>query len=332
VRYLPPVRVAHGKVAEFQTRGVVHFHALLRLDGTSPHPDQLVPPPAGITIADLDDAIRHAATHTAVTTPTHPDQPAGWPIRWGQQLDIRHITTGIRGDISDGMVAGYLAKYATKSTETTGHTSLRLTNDTIDQHADDGGDHTARLIAACWRLGRPTHPPVPLLSRPRAGRPATRLRPPWTCPICGTRTRLAVCLTCHPTTPPAPSRRPTGGSAYAGLRRWAHMLGFGGHFLTKTRRYSVTFTALRASRTIHRRAETTGPTDHTIRAADHTGEETTLIVGALTFAGVGWHTTGDALLANTSADLARCRRVAGREELAHEIGIQKRSGSLPTAA
>jgi hypothetical protein len=32
------------------------------------------------------------------------------------------------------------------------------------------------------------------------------------------------------------------------LRRWAHMLGFRGHFLTKSQRYSTTFTALRALR------------------------------------------------------------------------------------
>ena len=31
------------------------------------------------------------------------------------------------------MVAGYLAKYATKTTEATGHTSTRLTADTIDR-------------------------------------------------------------------------------------------------------------------------------------------------------------------------------------------------------
>ena len=38
--------------------------------------------------------------------------------------------------------------------------------------------------------------------------------------------------------------------AYDGLnlRRWAHMLGFRGHFLTKSHRYSTTFTALRAVR------------------------------------------------------------------------------------
>ena len=27
------VRVSHGKAAEYQARGAVHFHALLRLDG-----------------------------------------------------------------------------------------------------------------------------------------------------------------------------------------------------------------------------------------------------------------------------------------------------------
>lgn len=38
--------------------------------------------------------------------------------------------------------------------------------------------------------------------------------------------------------------------AYAalGLRRHAHTLGYGGHFLSKSRRYSTTFAALRAAR------------------------------------------------------------------------------------
>ncbi|WP_345703231.1 replication initiator, partial [Pseudonocardia eucalypti] len=30
------------------------------------------------------------------------------------------------------------------------------------------------------------------------------------------------------------------------LRKWAHMLGFRGHFLTKSQRYSTTFRAIRA--------------------------------------------------------------------------------------
>ena len=46
---------------------------------------------------------------------------------------------------------------------------------------------------------------------------------------------------------PGPSAdHPAGG----GLRRWAHMLGFGGHFLTKTRRYCITFRILRDRRVI----------------------------------------------------------------------------------
>ena len=46
-RLVDPVRVAHGKAAEYQARGAVHFHALLRLDGYDPaDPGQLLPPPS----------------------------------------------------------------------------------------------------------------------------------------------------------------------------------------------------------------------------------------------------------------------------------------------
>ena len=85
VRAVAPVRLSHGKAAEFQARGAVHFHALLRLDGVDPaRPAAVVPPPAGITVDDLDDAIRHAAAQVAFTTPAHPDRPDGWPIAWGE--------------------------------------------------------------------------------------------------------------------------------------------------------------------------------------------------------------------------------------------------------
>jgi len=40
-----------------------------------------------------------------------------------------------------------------------------------------------------------------------------------------------------------------------GLRRWAHMLGCGGHFSSKSRRYSTTLTALRQARADHRADE-----------------------------------------------------------------------------
>jgi hypothetical protein len=332
LREVPPVRVSHGKAAEFQTRGAVHFHALIRLDGVDPtDPNAIVAPPAAITGHDLQAAIEHAAATVTFHTPDHPDRPGGWSTGWGEQVDIKHITLTADGEVTDTMAAGYLAKYATKSTEATGHRSARLDAETVDGYADPAGDHTARLLDACWRLGRATHTPVPLADRPRPTRPATRLRSPWACPGCGGTTRLAECPHCAAPTGPAAVdtyvSTSTMDNPYAGLRRWAHMLGFGGHFLTKARRYSVTFALLREARVLFRRSDADNDghghdedQDAAVRAADHPDQSTRLIVGTLTFAGAGWHTPGDALLANTAAALARERRQAGRDELHHEIG------------
>ena len=60
-------------------------------------------------------------------------------------------------------------------------------------------------------------------------------------------------------------------------------------------------------------------TDGYTLAYDH-DQETDRIVYQLGHAATGWITTGDALLANTAAALARERHEAGREQLAHEIG------------
>jgi hypothetical protein len=274
VRAVSPVRVSHGKAAEFQARGAVHFHALLRLDGYDPDdPDAIIPPPSEIAAADLDDAIHHAAATIAFTTSAHNQRPGGWRITWGDQVDVRIVTMRGNNPVTDAMVAGYLAKYSTKATEITGHTSARITKETIDLYASAHGTHTERLIYACWKLGQEDGLMFGKTHR-------------WN-----------------------------------SLSQWAHMLGFGGHFLTKGRHYSVTFGALRAVRIFYRRSQTTGPEHDTIRTADHTEEETTLIIGDLRYVGTGWKTTGDAFLANTAADLARRRREAGREELAHEQGL-----------
>jgi hypothetical protein len=329
-RLVPPVRLSHGKAAEMQRRGVIHFHVLVRLDGVHPDdPAAVVPPPSGVNLGELVDALNAAARQVTFTTPSHLDRPDGWSMAWGEQIDIRPITLTGAGEITDGMAAGYLAKYATKSTEATGHTSTRLTADTIDQHADPDGEHTARLIDACWRLGRPTGPPAPLGRRPqhRPVRPAAGRSPERIC-----RRPEDLAHTRHSDRPfHAGERQPRLdtklaiasrlANPYARLRRWAHMLGYGGHFLTKARRYSITFRLLRDTRIAFRRGENQAVTDPgLVRAADHLGEETTLIVGTLTFAGVGWHTSGDAFLANTAAALARARHDTGRDELAHEAG------------
>ncbi|MFU8873578.1 plasmid replication initiator protein, partial [Micromonospora sp. SL4-19] len=95
----------------------------------------------------------------------------------------------------------------------------------------------------------------------------------------------------------------------------------------------VTFQLLRDTRIAYRRHEDQA---HEHPAAggpptDRVNDDTTLIVGTLTFAGVGWHTTGDALLANTAAAMAKERRTTGREELAHETGSTP-AGRTPAAA
>jgi hypothetical protein len=255
------IRLAAGKAAEMQRRGAVHFHAILRLDGAHPgDKTAILPPPPGFTALDLVDAVEHAR-HTTFVTDPHPARPEGWRIGWGEQLHTKVIvhadavTRAATGEITDDMVAAYLAKYATKSTEIAGYVSSRLDENTVDLYADPDGTHVERLIDACWTLGRPR--------------------------------------------------------AWRRLRLWAHMLGFGGHFLTKSRTYSITFTLLRNNRIVYRRTETAGPST----ADKPPREETTLVVNFLQFVGAGWRTPADAMLANTSAALAREHQQAAQDHI-----------------
>jgi hypothetical protein len=253
------IRLSFGKVAEMQRRGVVHYHVIVRLDGVNPDcPGAIVPPPPALELLDLMTAIAEAAEATRFTSPGHPHRPQGWPIFWGDEgkgryADLRPVKVSGEGDITDAMVAAYLAKYATKSTEATGHVSGRLTTDLIDLYANPDGTHPERLVHAAWTLG--------------------------------------------------------GTKQWAGLRRWAHMLGFGGHFLTKSRRYSVTFRILRDARVIWRRTIDTGE-----QAAEH-DEETTVVINLLAYTGAGWRNTGDALLANAAAAAARERDRYARDAI-----------------
>jgi hypothetical protein len=82
------------------------------------------------------------------------------------------------------------------------------------------------------------------------------------------------------------------------------MLGYGGHFLTKSRRYSVTFGALRAARTDHRRAQRhpDGERDPWGRPLD---ENVVLVVKTWTYAGTGYAASPDTELALASAARAR---------------------------
>jgi hypothetical protein len=217
------VRVSFVKVAEFQTRGLVHLHVILRLDG----PERSAPP-SWATAELLAEIVAEAAAQTWLRT----QRPDGTPfvVRWGSQLDIRSIRPNAEGECSDVRVAGYLAKYATKAAENAGGADRRL------RSAYEIGqlpvtDHARAMMATCWALGG-----------------------------------LAQ-------------------YEHLRLRAWAHMLGFRGHFLTKARRYSVTFGALRTARVRYR-------TTLALFARALAGEpvfdpDSTLVIGGFTFAGVG---------------------------------------------
>ncbi|MGW0594816.1 replication initiator [Streptosporangium sp. NPDC002607] len=80
------------------------------------------------------------------------------------------------------------------------------------------------------------------------------------------------------------------------LIQWAHMLGFRGHFSTRSRHYSTTLGDIRADRTTYARDEaiTTGR----LPLFD---EETVLVIAEWEYAGKGYP-LGDALLADAPAE------------------------------
>ncbi|MEV4334072.1 replication initiator protein RepSA [Streptomyces sp. NPDC049597] len=242
------LRVSYGKVAEFQKRGAIHFHAVIRLDGPD-GPDTA--PPSWATVQLLDDSIRAAVAHsyTSITVPAAGDQPCR-PFRWGTQLDIRPVKAFDDGsDITEQAVAAYVAKYATKAAESTGSLDRRIGNREVLDLLDVP-DHPRRLIEACLDLA-----------------------------------------------PLYPDRK---------LGAWAHMLGFRGHFSTKSRRYSTTLGALRQIRADYRAAQ-----EH-----DALGDpDTVLVLASWEYAGHG-HTPGESALAASIARDIQLNRETAREALA----------------
>ena len=99
------------------------------------------------------------------------------------------------------------------------------------------------------------------------------------------------------------------------LRPWAHMLGFRGHWSTKSRRYSTTFTVLRRARVAfakRRRARDGIPLDAWSRPED---DQAVIVVASWAYVGAGYATEGERWLALSAAARAREQRRIAREEL-----------------
>lgn len=151
------VKLSYAKVAEFQRRGLIHFHAVFRLDGHEPaHPERTVPPHPAFTADVLAEVIQQVTRTTWFATVSHPAKPRGWDITWGAQIDPRTIRLTGDGEVTDIKVAAYLAKYATKSTEPVGVPPGRITASNASVYAD-ASTYEGRLITACLRLGAHPH-------------------------------------------------------------------------------------------------------------------------------------------------------------------------------
>ena len=97
------------------------------------------------------------------------------------------------------------------------------------------------------------------------------------------------------------------------LAQWAHMLGFRGHFSTKSRHYSTTLGALRQVRADYRARQERR--ERGLPDPDDAPEGSTLTLAHWAYAGHG-HTPGESwLAANIARDLAAGRTTA-REALA----------------
>ena len=131
--------IQYLRVAEPQRRGLVHFHVVLRADG----PEPATRPPPWLTAQSLARAVRQAVITTTVPV------EMGAPARWGSQLELADLG-GTEAD--PARVAGYVAKYATKTTDD----ALGLARRFRDQHdltLARTSRHLKRLAQCAWDLG-----------------------------------------------------------------------------------------------------------------------------------------------------------------------------------
>ena len=209
----PRLRLSYVKAAEFQHRGLVHLHVVLRIDGPD-GPDST--PPEWATTESVISALTSEVPRvsTSLATPTGSKR-----FVWGFQMAATGLATGVAsaiskeageewskefgneeskvgGDDRQLAVAAYVAKYATKTADSTGALAHRIRSKS-EIATLQVNDHQRRLVETAWALGSGTFRDL-------------------------------------------------------GLRRCAHSFGYRGHVVTKSLRYSTTFTELRETRAEYR--------------------------------------------------------------------------------
>ncbi|SDR75673.1 hypothetical protein SAMN04488570_0281 [Nocardioides scoriae] len=150
-------RISYSKVVEFQARGVVHFHAPIRLDGPEgPHGPRC---DLSLDTDDLERAIVVAAGRVALESELLVDGGSR-ELKWGAQIDLRSISGAVARNsdraarvVHPEQVAAYLAKYLTKTTEDFGLPARVRTPG--QARAGGASPHAVNLVrAACWLSGQ----------------------------------------------------------------------------------------------------------------------------------------------------------------------------------
>jgi hypothetical protein len=249
-------RVSYAKAAEFQARGLIHAHAVMRLDGpTGPES------PPGV---DLDALARGAAIEHAARVEYLDVQPEGYAprrLRWGDQLDTRSVTLVAgrddpAGEMHPEQLAAYVSKYITKGTEDFGLDGHGRVHSATDAHYIGASSHAVRIIETAEQLAA------------------------------------------------------VAGDDYERLADRYCTLGYRGHVLTKTRRYSTTFGTLRRARSDwrqYRRPPGIDPSEPETDE-DQAGDESDIVVERQwRYVGSGFLDADEAALAMTSAAMARSR-------------------------
>lgn len=149
-------KVSYSRVAEFQTRGVVHFHVPMRLDGPLGPDGPACELPINAEI--LEQVAKAAAEDVWVDSDPLRDGTVV-RLRWGKQVDLRTISSEHARDADRSsrgthpeQVASYLAKYLTKATSEFGlPTRVRSA---IHARSCGASPQAAKIVETCQRIAR----------------------------------------------------------------------------------------------------------------------------------------------------------------------------------
>jgi hypothetical protein len=132
--------IQYLKVAEFQRRGLVHLHAVIRADGADGPGSS---PPAWLTTELLGEQLARLAGAVEVRS------AEGVVTSWGRRFTITDLAA-VDGEAR--RACAYLAKYATKSTVGAVSFARRFRDRTEIERAPVH-DHVRQLALTAWDLG-----------------------------------------------------------------------------------------------------------------------------------------------------------------------------------